>query len=189
MAKKVRNPKLPSVWLVWGLYRSSFRSSTIVFLVNNLMWSIRSEKKKRAKNFRLFQKPRPKQHRSPSNVSPPYQQVPAAEAYDLCRYDWMRQALDSFKERLSRKDQLPTSNPPEFLELLSKRELQSSAAEIPEPSSLYILMPSAAAEHAIALCWCNKQHLLDPRTLLFEITPFSSPMSGVRKWVCVCVCV
>ncbi|XP_020111911.1 nudix hydrolase 12, mitochondrial-like [Ananas comosus] len=80
------------------------------------------------------------------------QWVPAAEAYDLCRYDWMRQALDSFKELLSRKDQLPTSNPPEFLELLSKRELQSSAAEIPEPSSLYMLMPSATAEHAIALC-------------------------------------
>ncbi|WOL01779.1 hypothetical protein Cni_G10496 [Canna indica] len=58
--------------------------------------------------------------------------VPLDEAYELCRYDWMRKALDSFKNLLTGK---PTSNVP----------------ELSEPPSLCFVKPTAA-DHAIALC-------------------------------------
>nr|XP_009404726.1 PREDICTED: nudix hydrolase 13, mitochondrial isoform X2 [Musa acuminata subsp. malaccensis] len=58
--------------------------------------------------------------------------VPVGEAYKLCRYDWMRKALDSFKDLL-RGRRIPT------------------VPELSEPPSLCIVKPSAA-DHAIALC-------------------------------------
>ena len=63
-------------------------------------------------------------------------QVPLEEAYGLCRYDWMREALDKLKEQL-----LFESN--EFRPLPSP--------ELVDSSSLYMVMP-AAAEGAVALC-------------------------------------
>lgn len=55
--------------------------------------------------------------------------VHLAEAYKRCRYDWMREALNSFKNLLTGK---PVSTVP----------------ELSESSSLWIVKPNA-----IALCW------------------------------------
>lgn len=65
--------------------------------------------------------------------------VPVGEAYKLCRYDWMRKALDSFKDLL-RGRRIPT------------------VPELSEPPRLCIVKPSAA-DHAIALCWWSSSTL------------------------------
>jgi diphosphoinositol-polyphosphate diphosphatase len=64
-----------------------------------------------------------------------YVQVPVEEAYGLCRYDWMREALDKLKEQLLFES--------------SFRPLPSP--ELVDPSSLYMVMPTVA-EGAVALC-------------------------------------
>uniref|UniRef100_A0A0E0BJR3 Nudix hydrolase domain-containing protein n=1 Tax=Oryza glumipatula TaxID=40148 RepID=A0A0E0BJR3_9ORYZ len=63
--------------------------------------------------------------------------VPVEEAYGLCRYDWMREALDKLKEQLlfAAGDDLRATPSP---------ELDSSAG-------LYMVMPPVA-EGAVALC-------------------------------------
>ncbi|XP_065026542.1 nudix hydrolase 13, mitochondrial isoform X2 [Musa acuminata AAA Group] len=58
--------------------------------------------------------------------------VPLGEAYELCRYDWMREALDSFKNLLTEK-------------------LVSTVPDLSVSSSFCIVKPTAA-DHAIALC-------------------------------------
>lgn len=67
-----------------------------------------------------------------------FDQVPVAEAYDLCRYDWMREALDKLKEQLLFESNEFISPPP--------------SPELVDSSSLYMVMPPAAAEGAVALC-------------------------------------
>ncbi|WOL02539.1 hypothetical protein Cni_G11258 [Canna indica] len=64
--------------------------------------------------------------------------VTMGEAFKLCRYDWMREALDLFKNRLFSK-----SNP------ISKSLL--SVPALYEPSQ-FCFMKSTQAEQAIALC-------------------------------------
>ncbi|KAG0530062.1 hypothetical protein BDA96_05G152200 [Sorghum bicolor] len=73
----------------------------------------------------------------PEQVTHGRRWVPVEEAYGLCRYDWMREALDKLKEQL-----LFESN--EFRPLPSP--------ELVDSSSLFMVMPPAAAEGAVALC-------------------------------------
>ncbi|CAN6363067.1 unnamed protein product [Urochloa humidicola] len=70
----------------------------------------------------------------PEQVTHGRRWVPVEEAYGLCRYDWMREALDKLKEQLL----LETNFRP-----LPSPELDSS--------SLYMVMPTVA-EGAVALC-------------------------------------
>ncbi|KAL6654745.1 hypothetical protein ACP70R_008210 [Stipagrostis hirtigluma subsp. patula] len=63
--------------------------------------------------------------------------VPIEEAYEISRYDWMREALDKLKEQL-----LFESN---------FKPLPSPELPVPDSSSLYMVMP-AVAEEAVALC-------------------------------------
>ncbi|KAJ1275718.1 hypothetical protein BS78_05G157500 [Paspalum vaginatum] len=74
----------------------------------------------------------------PEQVTHGRRWVPVEEAYGLCRYDWMREALDKLKEQLlfqSDFKPLPLPSP----------ELVDSS------SSLYMVMP-AVTEGAVALC-------------------------------------
>ena len=64
-----------------------------------------------------------------------YVQVPVDEAYGLCRYDWMREALDKLKEQL----------------LFERNFRPLPSPELVDSSSLYMVMP-AAAEGTVALC-------------------------------------
>ncbi|PUZ45075.1 hypothetical protein GQ55_8G191200 [Panicum hallii var. hallii] len=70
----------------------------------------------------------------PEQVTHGRRWVPVDEAYGLCRYDWMREALDKLKEQLL---------------------FESNFRPLPSPemdsSSLYMVMP-AAAEGTVALC-------------------------------------
>ncbi|CAL4980950.1 unnamed protein product [Urochloa decumbens] len=71
----------------------------------------------------------------PEQVTHGRRWVPVEEAYSLCRYDWMREALDKLKEQLL---------------------FESNFRPLPSPglvdsSSLYMVMP-AVAEGAVALC-------------------------------------
>jgi diphosphoinositol-polyphosphate diphosphatase len=67
-------------------------------------------------------------------------QVPVEEAYSLCRYDWMREALDRLKEQLIFESNLM---PPPSPELELELELDSS--------SLCMVTP-AVPEGTVALC-------------------------------------
>ncbi|XP_006662968.1 nudix hydrolase 13, mitochondrial-like isoform X2 [Oryza brachyantha] len=71
--------------------------------------------------------------------------VPVEEAYGLCRYDWMREALDKLKEQLlcAGDDGLCAPSP-------SLVEMPAPGSS-PPSSSLYMVMP-AVAEGAVALC-------------------------------------
>uniref|UniRef100_A0A0D9XSN9 Nudix hydrolase domain-containing protein n=2 Tax=Leersia perrieri TaxID=77586 RepID=A0A0D9XSN9_9ORYZ len=65
--------------------------------------------------------------------------VPVEEAYGLCRYDWIREALDKLKEQLMFAGD----------DLSSSQSMELSAPE--SSASLYMVMP-AVAEGAVALC-------------------------------------
>lgn len=71
----------------------------------------------------------------PEQISHGRRWVPVEEAYGLCRYDWMREALDKLKEQLLFRSNFRTLPP----------------QELPDSSSLYMVMP-AVADGAVALC-------------------------------------
>ncbi|KAF8694204.1 hypothetical protein HU200_038331 [Digitaria exilis] len=71
----------------------------------------------------------------PEQVTHGRRWVPVEEAYGLCRYDWMREALDKLKEQL----------------LFESNFRPLPSPELVESSSLYMVMP-AVAEGALALC-------------------------------------
>lgn len=71
----------------------------------------------------------------PEQVTHGRRWVPVEAAYSLCRYDWMREALDKLKEQLLfHSDFKPLPSP-----------------ELVDASSLYMVMP-AVAEGAVAMC-------------------------------------
>lgn len=76
----------------------------------------------------------------PEQVTHGRRWVPVEEAYGLCRYDWMREALDRLK------DQLLLLESSEFRPLLSSEPVGSP--------SLYMVVPPAAAGGATTLCRC-----------------------------------
>ena len=63
-------------------------------------------------------------------------QVPVQEVDSLCRYDWMREALDKLKEQLLFGSNL--SAPPSL--------------ELPDSSSHYMVVSPAVPQGAVALC-------------------------------------
>ena len=63
-------------------------------------------------------------------------QVPVQEVDSLCRYDWMREALDKLKEQLMFGSNF--SGPP--------------SPELPDSSSLYMVVSPALPQGAVALC-------------------------------------
>ncbi|TKW01028.1 hypothetical protein SEVIR_8G150300v4 [Setaria viridis] len=71
----------------------------------------------------------------PEQVTHGRRWVPVEEAYGLCRYDWMREALDKLKEQL----------------LFESNFRPLPSPELVDSSSLYMVMP-AVAEGAVALC-------------------------------------
>ncbi|GJN04707.1 hypothetical protein PR202_ga22276 [Eleusine coracana subsp. coracana] len=71
----------------------------------------------------------------PEQVTHDRRWVPVKEAYGLCRYDWMREALDKLKEQLLFEGNFRTSPYPEWV----------------DSSSLCVVMP-AVPEGAVALC-------------------------------------
>ncbi|XP_062183026.1 nudix hydrolase 13, mitochondrial-like isoform X2 [Phragmites australis] len=64
----------------------------------------------------------------PEQVTHGRRWVPVEEAYGLCRYDWMREALDKLKEQLLFENNFRLLPSPELL----------------DSSSLYMVMPSVA---------------------------------------------
>jgi diphosphoinositol-polyphosphate diphosphatase len=62
------------------------------------------------------------------------QQVSPADAYRLCRYDWMREALSAQLDRLA--------------------EAKPAAPELDDHSGVYMMVKAAAAtaDRAVALC-------------------------------------
>jgi diphosphoinositol-polyphosphate diphosphatase len=63
-------------------------------------------------------------------------QVPVREVDSLCRYDWMREALDKLKEQLVFGSNF--SAPPSL--------------ELPDSSSLCMVVSPAVPQGAVALC-------------------------------------
>lgn len=69
------------------------------------------------------------------------EQVSPGEAYQLCRYEWMREALTALLERLSMIEPV------------------ASAQELSDQTSMYMML-QASSDSAVALCWLMMMMML-----------------------------
>ena len=67
------------------------------------------------------------------------EQVSPAEAYQLCRYDWMREALTALLERLS------------VLEPVVAAATAAATPELTDQAGIYMML-QASSDGAVALC-------------------------------------
>lgn len=77
-------------------------------------------------------------------------QVPVMDAYGLCRYDWMREALNSFLDLLSGEKITVTSEAstaPTNQELTPPQDLTTT-----DLSTMCMIQLPTSTERAIALC-------------------------------------
>jgi hypothetical protein len=72
------------------------------------------------------------------------EQVSPAEAYQLCRYDWMREALTALLERLSVVEPVA----------VAQEELTDQAG------GMYMMLQTTTSDGAVALCWWTLAMLL-----------------------------
>ncbi|GJN25461.1 hypothetical protein PR202_gb13290 [Eleusine coracana subsp. coracana] len=90
----------------------------------------------------------------PEQVTHHRRWVPVKEAYSLCRYDWMREALDKLKEQLLFEGNFRPSPYSELVDssslcvVIPDASLPSTSWRPPSPSSSLQLVP----EGAVALC-------------------------------------
>jgi hypothetical protein len=78
------------------------------------------------------------------------EQVPVMDAYGLCRYDWMREALDSFLDLLSGQKVTVTADVTSATtnqDLTPPQDLTST-----DRSTMCMIQLPTSTERAIALC-------------------------------------